>query len=928
MKLNKILLGVTTMLVALIFCGTIEVKAEKYTGQAIWPSEFIDNYYIKKERSDGYIKYQQARFIRRSEDNKFVYCLQPYVEIDNTHVYNVARSDYASVLNMSEEQWQRVSLLAYYGYGYEGHSTHKWYALTQVMIWETVEPTSKIYFTNSLNGTRNDSILASERAELENLVARHNTRPSISIENNTVAMGNTITVTDANNVLSDYAVTSSNNLEVTKNGNQLTIKPTGIGDATITFKKTATKYDSNPVVYYASGTQNVMRVGNYDPINVSIKLKVIGGKLTIHKLDRDTGNNTPLGEGSLENAVYGIYDMAGNLITKITTDSLGEATSDYLPYIGSYILKEISNSKGYELDPKEYTFEISEDILNPTITVYEQVVKRNIKIHKYIANGETGNLIPEESAVFEFYDRNNKKVATVTTDSEGFATLNLPYGTYKGKQTYAPEGLEVVQDFEITINENSPEVIHLSFSNAPVTAKLKLIKIDYDSGKVIPFAGVTFKIKNVSTGEYVCQKVTYPEKKDICEFSTNESGEFITPYPLVSNTYRIEEITSPSGYLLNEESIEFRLDQDSDLIIDNDYGKYLEVEFANKKIKGEIQIVKTGEKFKADNGSFSYDEVPLEGIEFSIYADEDIITLDGVKHYSKGDLIKTITTDINGQAILSDLYLGKYIIKETKTLDNYVLDTEVYSVELTEKDNKTPIVTEKLELSNKLKKSDLEFTKTDLVTGDVIPNTLIEIYTENNELIYSGKTDDEGKIIITGLSIGKYFIIEKECVTGYVLNTEKVFFEILEDGKIVKASMTNKPITGSLEFTKIDFSTGEPIPNTLIEIYKETDTEPELIFSGLTDENGQIIIDELYYGRYFILEKETASPDYILNTEKMYFEILEDGQIIKSTMVNEKVIVEVPSTDSHDYYIVEILGSILIISGIGVAIYVLKKKKK
>lgn len=925
MKFKKYLFLFMASIIAFSCFGTLTVHAEKYTGQAIWPSEYISNIYIKKARADGYTKYQQARFIRRSEDNKFVYCIQPYTDIDNNNVYNIARSDWWTVANLTKEQWREASLLAYYGYGYGNHTDHKWYAITQVMIWRVVEPTSDIYFTDTLNGNR-ISQFESEMAELQSLVNNHSVKPNISIPNDTVTIGNEIVVTDSNGVLDNFSVASSNNLQVSKNGNNLVIKGLNVGEGTITFSKSTDKYDSYPVLYYVDGSQNVFRVGNYDPIKITLNVRIIGGKLTLHKVDRDSGDSVPSGEGELSNAVYGIYDMADNLITKVTTDSNGYVVSEVLPYFSQYKLKELSSSKGYELDGKTYTFEITAENLYPEITVYEQIIKRPIQIHKYIANGETGNLVPEKNVLFEFYNNKNEKVVSVNTDSDGLATLNLPYGTYTGKQITVEDGLEKINDFTVTINEQSPEIINLSFSNAPITAKLKLIKIDSESGKTIPFAGVKFKIKNDDTGEYVCQNITYPERQEICEYETTSEGEFITPYPLISSNYSIEELTSPTGYLLSDDSIQLRIDGDSVFIDDSIYGKYVQVEFANDKIKGEIKIIKKGEHFLVEDGSYTFNEVDLEGIEFSLYADEDITTLDGVNHYKKGDLVGKVTTSSKGEATFEDLYLGKYIVKETSTLDNFILDETEHSIELKEVDNKTAIVKHDIKLKNYLKKGTLEFTKTDLVNGEVIPNVLINIYTKDNQLIYSGKTDSEGKITITDLPVNRYYITERESVTGYLLSDEKVYFEIKENNEIVKAEMTNKPITGTLEFTKVDFSTNEPIPNTLIEIYS-VDDEENPIFSGKTDENGMIIIEELRYGKYFILEKETASSDYILNTERMYFDILEDGEIVKATMVNEKVPVEVPSTGATDYNIAEVIGSFLILAGLGMGLYVIKKKK-
>ena len=484
----------------------------------------------------------------------------------------------------------------------------------------------------------------------------------------------------------------------------------------------------------------------------------------------------------------------------------------------------------------------------------------------------------------------------------------------------------MIEDYYFEVREEG-KTINKVFSNAEITAKLKLVKIDEDSGFVIPFKGVTFKIKNLKTNEYVSQKVTYPNKEEICEFKTDENGVFITAYPLASGNYKIEESTTPDGYLINTEGVIFSVDENSNIIEDEDYGQYIEIKFSNKKIKGQIEIEKTGETFIIDNGSFHYENnLKLENIEFSLYADEDIITLDGVVHYKKGDLVQTITTNKDGKAIFTNLILGKYIVKETKTIDGYVIDLEEHKIELTEIDNKTEIVTESLNLTNKLKKGILEFTKTDLSTGEPLPNTLVEVYTDNDKLIFSGKTDENGKVIIADLKYGKYYIIEKEAPEGYLLNTEKMYFEIKEDGEIIKSNMTDEIIKGTLEFTKLDFSTGKPLPNTLIEIYTENN---ELVFSGRTDSNGKIIIENLKYGKYYILEKE-APEGYIINTEKMPFEIKENGEIVKANMLNE-LKVDVPNTESNENNIFDIMYIVGIISGLGIigyGVYEIFKNKK
>lgn len=676
-----------------------------------------------------------------------------------------------------------------------------------------------------------------------------------------------------------------------------------------------------PINYVLDSTEYIFTLSEQNPkytLDVADQKKY--GRVSLMKVDAETGKFSA-GDGKLGGAVYGIYSKNGTLITTMTTDSEGKATSEDLEYGLDYYLKELSPSVGYKINLEKYTFSITEDNQVIKYTSREKPHKFDLTIKKIMSDGSTGIVITEPNAVFEIYLKSSKELkATMTTDEDGNATVRLPYGVYIVKQISGKEGHFIANDFEVELHiKDVTKVIN----NGDKRAKLKVVKIDSETNETIPLSGITFKIKNVASNDYVCQKVTYPQVEEICEFKTDSNGIFITPNELESGDYLLEEVDQIiENYLWNQKGISFNIGDNMVTEEDETYGKIISINFSNTPVKGRLKVQKNGEKVVFEDESIVYKKIPLKNVKIGLYARDDIVNF-GKVIYPAGTLIKTLVTDKDGVSTVDDLYIGKYYLKELKTDESHILDDKEYDFEIQYKDQYTPIVEYNIELNNFYKKGSLDFTKTSFVNSEAIPNTLIEIYNSQDEMIFSGRTDEKGKIVVDKLPVGeKFYIIEKESATGFVITKEKIFFEILENGEIIKAEMKNKPVTGTLEFTKLDFSTHEPIPYTLIEIYNSKD---EIIFSGRTDEKGMIVIPELIYGKYYIVEKETASPDYILNDEKMYFEILEDGKIVKATMYNEKVKIEVPDTEKNDSNIFLIIGILLIISG-GVILYGKNKK--
>ena len=852
-------------------------------------------------------------------NGKTVYCIEASIPINTSDYIGADGFVYSPY---SEEINKKIELIGHYGYDYPGHQTTRFRMATQALIWENTSG-QIVEFWTERSGHGDHIDVSHEKNIIMNLVNSHTNRPSFNATSINAVVGQEVKITDTNGVLSDFQIYNSTNLNVRVDGNDIYVTPQTVGNIQLSFIKK--HYDNATTIVFIGDTGNSQKMGFFrfsDPVLSSINLNVIGGKVTLEKFDIDTGLQIGKGEALLSNAKYGIYNLAGTLIQEITTDDTGTAISDFLPNLGRYYLQEIKAPVGYTINSTKYYFEITSENLFPTVNVDEKVIEREVELSKFYLQYETGIQFPEENIKFEFYNNKNELVGSIITDSQGCGNITLPYGTYIVKQKNALLNYEKVEDFEIVIDGEETNSLKLSMVNKEITAKLKIVKVDKDNNDVIPLKGITFKIFSYEKNDYICQNITYPTHQSICEFSTDENGVVTTPYDLSSGLYRLDELDQQiTGYLWNDKGIDFEVGENAEIINDSQFGKIIEITFPNKEVKGKVEIIKKGQKIIIEDDKYIYEEIPLENVSFDLIVKEDIFSAKGDLIFAKDSIIKSgITNDI-GSLIFDNLYLGSYCIVETNTLDNHELLKDKHCFKLEYRDQYTEIIKYEVELKNYIKKGILEFTKTDLVTGEVIPNTIIEIYTENDELIFTGTTDENGKITINDLFVGKFYIIEKEPATGYILTEEVIYFEILENGEIIKANMTNKPITGTLEFTKVDFSTSETLPNTLIEIYT---IDNKLIFSGRTDENGTIVIPELRFGKYYILEKE-APTGYILNNEKMYFEITEDGEIIKSIMTNV-LIPDVPNTSKDELPILQIITILLAVVGIGVYIYAKKKK--
>lgn len=666
---------------------------------------------------------------------------------------------------------------------------------------------------------------------------------------------------------------------------------------------------------------------NNKTITLNLKDNVIKGRIVINKIDSENNSCTPQGQATLSGAIFIIKDSNNNIVDRISTNENCVATSKELPY-GNYKIEEQSPSEGYYLNNNKFNVFIN-DNTDYSVTVKEEVVKNYISILKQYnyVNGNTTFLNAEKNITFEIYYPNGAKYGEVTTDQNGYASIVIPYGIWKFHQVNTNTGYEKIYDFYVTVNYDSELEHYYNILNNKLSSYIQVFKQDKETGKTIAIEDVTFKILNMDTNQFVSQ---YVSGNVYSEFKTDKDGKFTTYLKLEAGHYKLIEKTNPKGYLLNSDGLEFTIGENSNYIYTT-YGAIITLIYEDTPIKGQIEIYKNGEEIVYENNSFYYKKVDLQGVEFSIFAEDDIKSADNnYVYYHKGDLIQVLTTNHNGYAISNKMPLGKYKIVETKTLDSYVLDTTEHIVTLTEIDNKTEIVFGTVKMDNHLKKGNLELTKVDEETEETISNAEIKISTTDGYIVYIGKTDENGKINITNLKLGKYVIEEINAPYGFLLNTEKKYFEIKENNELIKVSIKNKRVEGeitiekygevpSITDNKMTFKLNllsevkyglyakEDISFNNITRYKKGD----LVATSYTDKNGKITFDKLYLGKYFIKELETKDNlildekeyDFSLNYKDQFTSIIKSNMHIKNYL--KTINIDFSKIDKEDNFGIE-----------------------
>lgn len=320
---------------------------------------------------------------------------------------------------------------------------------------------------------------------------------------------------------------------------------------------------------------------------------------------------------------------------------------------------------------------------------YETPIKSNIVLVKHSDNGDTQIETPEAGAQFKIWLKSSGSYEAadeterdlITIDEHGFGvSKDLPYGTYIVEQISGKEGAELLPAFEVYIKTHA-DIYSYIINNAPITALIDVVKKDATTGKVIPAAGIGFKIRDLQSGEFITQRINYPTPVDIDVFYTDNTGRLRLPEPLGYGEYELIEqtVSGAEGYVLDSTPVKFKVDGSAEVVV---------VEKYNQPQMGTITILKRGEVFATvteQDGIYTphYEVQGLAGAVFGVYAVEDTYTLDGTKRYSAGDKVATLTTAADGTAISEPLFLGKFELREEKAPYGMVLLKEPVQTELT-----------------------------------------------------------------------------------------------------------------------------------------------------------------------------------------------------------------------------------------------------
>lgn len=665
------------------------------------------------------------------------------------------------------------------------------------------------------------------------------------------------------------------------------------------------------------------------------------------------------GDGELTGAVFRVLAGAeirdrqdnvlfkkGDTVVDALTTAGGDAsaaTGELWP--GLYEIVEASPPVGYEPSDAHFFVDArsAASQSETAVVTYEGLKLNTIRqgmyaIVKFLGDNEIhddAGLIetPEEGAEFELYLKKAGSYGNaralerdyLVTNRYGYAkTKRLPYGLYVLKQVKGKAGHALKSPVEIFIrgDEDVANPPILTINNQAIRYRLKLIKTDAKTVKTVRLANTAFKLLE-SDGNVVTQTVSYPTRREIDTFYTDDNGEVTLPETVTRGMYFIEEVHAPQGYLIRTERLGVFVGETGDA---PDEAYTLDIEIPNEPVMGRVMVEKKGlrlVRLEEQTDAFGnivhqpvYEEGYLAGAVFELRAAEDIVGKDGTVWFHAGDVADTITTTGVGKDASKELPLGRYELVEVSAPEGYLLDGAPHEVELRYANDHTAVVETNVTLGNDYMSAEitLEKEKEDLeiiMDGDHVRQALVNTPGEGfvfglfadeelsvgdvtltaDTLVATGATDAAGKLAFVGnFPHGAYYVKELSAPDGWTLNPAK-FAVTLEpkaqsDG-VIRVSLP-EPVHDELIYTRVtltktDITGQKTLPGATIEV---KDEQGNVMYRETTDANGQIPQIPVTPGTYTF--KEVYAPDgYALNEAEMRFTVDADGNVTGDTTIRD-----------------------------------------
>ena len=665
------------------------------------------------------------------------------------------------------------------------------------------------------------------------------------------------------------------------------------------------------------------------------------------------------GDGELTGAVFRVLagaeirDRQGNVLFQkgdTVVDALTTAGGDASAATGElwpglYEIIEVSPPVGYEPNDAHFFVDArSAASQSETAVVTYEGLKLNIikqgvyAIVKFLGDNEIhddAGLIetPEEGAEFELYLQKAGSYGNaraferdyLVTNRYGYAkTKLLPYGLYVLKQVKGKEGHALKSPVEIFIrgDEDVANPPILTINNQAIRYRLKLIKTDAKTGKIVRLANTAFKLLD-SDGNVVTQTVSYPTRREIDTFYTDENGEVTLPETVTRGMYFIEEVQAPQGDLIRTERLGVFVGETGDAPGE---AYTLDIEIPNEPVMGRAMVEKKGlrlVRLAEQTDAFGnivhqpvYEEGYLVGAVFELRAAEDIIGKDGTVWFHAGDVADTITTTEAGKDASKELPLGRYELVEVSAPEGYLLDGAPHEVGLRYENDRTAVVETNVTLGNDYLSAEitLEKEKEDLeiiMEGDHVRQALVNIPGEGfvfglfadeelrvgdvtltaDTLVATGATDAAGRLAFVGnFPHGAYYVKELSAPDGWTLNPAKFAVTLepqAQSGGVIRVSLPEIVHDGLIytrvTLTKTDITGQKTLPGATIEV---KDEQGKVIYRETTDANGQIPQIPVVPGTYTF--KEVYAPDgYALNEAEMRFTVDADGNVTGDTTIRD-----------------------------------------